>query len=1305
MSRLLVLQLQIFSICYGYDMQCPDQTQRSTRARAICADPLKYSCLDDSSKTYYVNRKKIVGYSENCTRFDKEGAGKKMVIRGGLDGINCDKYRYQPIPFLTNASHQCLFQKTMCTEEGQVVANDSKTKADISCRCDYTNGYGFLTRPAHLCFCIPSEEDCSCYLKKCNYNEKLSSEYRCVNASNEESGFKCSNVNKRLIPDIENKSTVKNVNQNNSSELVDRRTYVVYVIVGGVILNMVFIAIVCRSILKESRYLDEKTKETYLKDISSGTERHRHIRVAIIGEKGVGKTCLLRRLLKQSIEGVQSTDGVNIEISKCKIRLRDGKWESCKAKEHEAVHADRLKRALANQKCMEQTLKTELAFDADGYQSDSSISGERLSNGDSIVVSSDQETGEIISETALSAGEQEEHGPVNAALKNDNENKKSVNFEEQQTVNKKQMNKDIDTDKVMKGNDLLLYQTHKQFIANDNKEEYVVCDLWDFAGEKEYYATHQAFISSSCIFLLVADLSSDVMNFQKDVTSKSSFDTIEEYIDFWINNIHCLAKPTVGLSKTLLKEKLEPPIIIVGTGIDKIKPEQLKEKKKIFKKRIIDHLCNQEKRKHLRAYFFLSNLNSSDDIVDELRDKIFRHAKTITSWEKPIPLVWTLLEHAIEHLRQTKSILDFDYIINLASIFSINGKEGVVSFLNYQHEIGSLIFFENISDFVIINPKWLIDACRCFVTDKVADEIENSDDWGELQQTGKLSTKLISKLLQKVQELTGMTSRKKLKQYILRLMTKYDIIIQPNIPTENIEHQKGKPYYIPCMITNKATIQDVQHACGLNSLTPWVLLEFEFLPLACFNQIFVDFVRKYTVCTNKKSNSVAFYHGMGVFYLNKSRKYEKVLLCFTANTIAVQLCNVSHDIGNRCCQILDDLESKVSILKKQSKLLNLKYTIKFKCKNGDPHDKNGRVTKEDVESSGDNKYPCFEHDKDHSTEGLKMTWFKDKLTCRDENINPTALAVDKVIQYDVRVTKEDVESSGDNTFPCLEHDKAHPTEGLKTTWFKDELTCQDKNINPTASAVDEVIQYDKNSSFKLKKKRIYDIQTNSNGLLIIADGKQNQILTCTLSGGHQKKIKLTGNPDSFAIINNENIAVTLPYEKDIVFVDISQGIIVKTIHMGLCCTAIAYFNSKFIVCVDNTIKILDIECTVHSSKPLPGFTTDGFSVGKNGNIYCTDYNKLICMDMDANILFIFTGVDNTRRPRGVTTDDKGYILVAYDHSHNVYRVSPDGSSSQEIIQELPIIDWSPFICFDNVTKSIIIGRKDKVIVYTRTGSI
>jgi GTPase SAR1 family protein len=46
----------------------------------------------------------------------------------------------------------------------------------------------------------------------------------------------------------------------------------------------------------------------------------------IVGENGVGKTCLMRRLLGKDIDDVTSTDGIDVVIRKCKIRLSDGKW-------------------------------------------------------------------------------------------------------------------------------------------------------------------------------------------------------------------------------------------------------------------------------------------------------------------------------------------------------------------------------------------------------------------------------------------------------------------------------------------------------------------------------------------------------------------------------------------------------------------------------------------------------------------------------------------------------------------------------------------------------------------------------------------------------------------------------------------------------------------------------------------------------------------------------------------------------------------------------------------------------------------
>lgn len=39
---------------------------------------------------------------------------------------------------------------------------------------------------------------------------------------------------------------------------------------------------------------------------------------------------------------------------------------------------------------------------------------------------------------------------------------------------------------------------------------YALCELWDFAGQKEFYATHQAFLTSNAVYLVVADMDDDI---------------------------------------------------------------------------------------------------------------------------------------------------------------------------------------------------------------------------------------------------------------------------------------------------------------------------------------------------------------------------------------------------------------------------------------------------------------------------------------------------------------------------------------------------------------------------------------------------------------------------------------------------------------------------------------------------------------------------------------------------------------------------------------------------------------------------
>ncbi|VDI74012.1 Hypothetical predicted protein, partial [Mytilus galloprovincialis] len=147
-------------VCIAFQLKCPEPAQWSTRARSHCPDPSKYFCLKNDL---------INGYSENCTVFDFLQPGRKHVLRGGLDADICSASRYQPWPmtFYTNSSTDCVFAKSTCNEEGQVVYDKGNRNIDTTCGCDYTRGYVFLVKPRHSCFCVPSEEDCSCYLKTC----------------------------------------------------------------------------------------------------------------------------------------------------------------------------------------------------------------------------------------------------------------------------------------------------------------------------------------------------------------------------------------------------------------------------------------------------------------------------------------------------------------------------------------------------------------------------------------------------------------------------------------------------------------------------------------------------------------------------------------------------------------------------------------------------------------------------------------------------------------------------------------------------------------------------------------------------------------------------------------------------------------------------------------------------------------------------------------------------------------------------------------------------------------------------------
>ncbi|CAC5408763.1 unnamed protein product [Mytilus coruscus] len=174
-------KLSVFLICVfsveSYNLKCPSLAASKLRAQVKCNSTVKYFCLYNNVEEKYV---------EGCNGPDWDRKGSKRIFAGDFSRGICSQKRFQPFIFWTNASiNDCIYSKSKCSEEGQIVYNDNSTKDDIACRCDNKKGYSFITTPRNLCFCIPTEEDCSCHVKSCSINMTLSADYSCIR-----SGFK-----------------------------------------------------------------------------------------------------------------------------------------------------------------------------------------------------------------------------------------------------------------------------------------------------------------------------------------------------------------------------------------------------------------------------------------------------------------------------------------------------------------------------------------------------------------------------------------------------------------------------------------------------------------------------------------------------------------------------------------------------------------------------------------------------------------------------------------------------------------------------------------------------------------------------------------------------------------------------------------------------------------------------------------------------------------------------------------------------------------------------------------------------------
>ncbi|VDI25204.1 integrator complex subunit 1 [Mytilus galloprovincialis] len=407
---------------------------------------------------------------------------------------------------------------------------------------------------------------------------------------------------------------------------------------------------------------------------------------------------------------------------------------------------------------------------------------------------------------------------------------------------------------------------------------------------------------------------------------------------------------------------------------DNYEKEEKDRRKKIDSFHAI--LRNHPKRKHNRHSYFLSNHEPFEykTEFENIRTQILKLAAEIPKWGDNLPTRWIILEKEIDsQIDKGNLIISYEEAMKLAEDCSFPIKvidSELKSFLTYEHEIGNLIFFDDIRSFIVVEPKWLVNIFRCFVSPfQFQSDFLNELEWSELQLTGILRDSLITKLFKKVPNL----DTAKHSQFALQIMEKFDIIVKPLITTS--EEGNGE-YYIPCMIKAskcEGVLDNFKVGSKTCSKSSWFILKFNFLPPSFFNHILVSFVKKYILCKDK-NDRLQLYRSMGVFNL-KNNGCEKLIVCLSENSVAMQIWQY-HDEELQICDtnhihIRTNLIDTVDLLQQRYKI-KIYYKCYLKCGEGTYQTETGRIHCD--ETGG--KFHCHDHGAPHSLEELRRYWFE-----------------------------------------------------------------------------------------------------------------------------------------------------------------------------------------------------------------------------------------------------------------------------------------------------------------------------------------
>ena len=522
-----------------------------------------------------------------------------------------------------------------------------------------------------------------------------------------------------------------------------------------------------------------RAMEAYDRALTEGRTRVRRIPIMLIGQDRSGKTSL-----KKSLQGLRfnpdedSTVGIDIDPSYFKVTTeiwKTGKKGQAANKEEMAAsfehHVARV--VVENLREQDLTSKVKTMDKSKDLESSPTISMEAEIVSDSNEIPEDHQGLSIAIihdqvgsfstagiETEDYAGSSKSSGDAHVGggsrVSQITENYPALTKARDNTISSGMIPKEIET------------LINKQLDKGDKvcSEDDIYSVLWDFAGQSVYYETHQLFLMSRAIYVLVYDLSRDPEGSAEPVEKHGLYKKFEERsctktnldcLDYWMTSVSsqssriedhdlCSASTSTVLPKTL------PPVFLVCTHSDQ--PFGGKGSSELARE-VYGFLKTKSYGEQLfRDVFKVDNTKSGIQKecpeVKRLRESILAVAMELPQTKENIPIKWLKYEEALQGvLDEGHKCITIEHAKQIASeVCQIHDDQEFKTVLDFLHDQRILVHFDDtveLNKLVVLDPQWLIDVFKTVITVKRYDQQENgfNDLWLKLEREGILEEKLL----------------------------------------------------------------------------------------------------------------------------------------------------------------------------------------------------------------------------------------------------------------------------------------------------------------------------------------------------------------------------------------------------------------------------------------------------------------------------------------------------------------------------------------------------------------------------------